>query len=156
MATSLKAKINVDKYFIKLLGKKQYQILADMMKVIIKTRTRGGVGVQDNRKKKLKALKKKTIKARERFPNLSSETTPSTSNLTRSGQLLDSLEGIGLKESYKVQIKTGRNDGAKNDDIIRGQEEMGRTFLELSGGEKQELAREAKALILKEIKKRQK
>lgn len=156
MATSLKIKFNINTSLKNLLGKKQYQKLANLAAGMIKKRTRGGFGVESNRKKKLKALKPSTKRSRARFEGLSSETSPGTSNLTRSGQLLDAIQGIGFSKSYKVQIKTGRNDGSKNDDIIKGQEDMGRTFLELSGGEKQTIARAAKELILKEIKKRQK
>lgn len=148
--------MNLDKYFKKLLDKKEYQVLAKLMAKIIKTRTRDGFGVKDNRKKKLKALKKQTKIDRAHFPNLSSETSPGLSNLTRSGQLLDSIEGIGLNSGCKVQIKNGRRDRSNNRDIIRGQEAMGRAFLELSGGEKNIIAKAAKELMLKEIKKRRK
>lgn len=156
VVTSLKTELRITNRLKNLLGKTQYQILADYAAKIIKDRTRDGFGVTANRKKKLKALKRSTKIARARFKGLSSETAPGISNLTRSGQLLDAIEGVGLNGASKVQIKTGRNDGSKNDDIIKGQEKQGRAFLELSGGEKQEIAREAKALMLKEIRKRQK
>jgi hypothetical protein len=61
---------------------------------LIRERVRGegrGVKTPDGNKTKLKPLSKAYIKQRQKDRNLHPETTPATSNLTRTGQMLDSL-----------------------------------------------------------------
>jgi hypothetical protein len=107
---------------------------------IIKERTREGFGISggEGRKKKLKELAESTIKSR-RSKKLSSETTPSTSNLTETGKLLD---GIKVKSSNKktVQIVSGRED-------VRDYIEKDRKFLGLTKGELTELDKKMEKLI---------
>jgi hypothetical protein len=59
----------------------------------LKDRTRGGQGVkkEGGNASRLKPLSAGYIRQRARDARLSSETTPSTSNLTRYGDMLDSL-----------------------------------------------------------------
>jgi hypothetical protein len=69
----------------------------------IQARTSKGQGVRESgqvggRGKKLKSLKQSTIDYRERYRNsLARYTSPSTSNLTFSGQLLKSLKARNIK-----------------------------------------------------------
>ena len=60
----------------------------------IRERTRAGSGAKtfEGNASALKPLKASYIKQRERDKGLSSETSPSTSNLTRYGDMLDSLD----------------------------------------------------------------
>ena len=70
---------------------KALQKISELLRNQIKTRTRLGYGVDDNgTQSKLKPLAKSTIKSRE-SKRLSSETSPSTSNLTESGDMLDGM-----------------------------------------------------------------
>lgn len=59
----------------------------------IRERTRGGSGAKTpgGNASALKPLSPSYVKQRARDPNLSPETSPSTSNLTRYGDMLDSL-----------------------------------------------------------------
>lgn len=94
----------------------------------------------------LKKLKPSTIKFRERHQgNLHPDTTPSTSNLTASGQLLDAIQGYAQGRFAKVNMKLGKRkpgiDGRKSDltnEDLRKYVEETREFLALSAREKKE------------------
>ena len=80
---------------------------------IITNRTQGegkGVQTEGGRIGKLKPLKVSTIQRRARYKNLSSDTSPSTSNLTYSGRMLASIKYVlrGSK-GVLVFIKGDRN-----------------------------------------------
>jgi len=129
---------------------------------LIKKRTRLGYGVKEEGadKQKLAALSKPYIKIRKDSRKnlrgvLSSETSPSKSNLTFTGQLLNAIlgrnKGIGKGEVY---IKEQRNDGVKNSDIVEGQEKkQGRPFFYISKLEKQQLKNAAAKDLRDYIKK---
>jgi len=81
-------------------------------------------------------------------------TSPSRSNLTFTGKLLDSLIGKEVRGKAVVEVLENRTDGALNSDIIKGQAEQGRHFFELTDKEFKGLRNELKKDLIKEIKKR--
>lgn len=85
---------------------------------------------------------------------LSQDTTPSKSNLTLSGQLLDQItgRGVGIGKA-EVLIEEKRNDGKKNSDIVEWQENQKRMFFRISKLEKQQLINTAKKDLSDYIKK---
>lgn len=80
---------------------------AEYIVTTLRERTRGGDGVEDEGypETPLKPLSETYIKQRMRFADLSDETDPETSNLTRTGDMLDSLyyrvDTSGLTVSVK-------------------------------------------------------
>lgn len=56
---------------------------------------------------------------------------PSKSNLTLSGQMLESLQGRvnALRSEIEIATTENRNDGEKNDQIVKDLKRRGRTFL---------------------------
>ena len=95
---------------------------------LIVKRTRLGYGVEKDlgSKKRLAKLSPNYVKRRKMFEGLSENTRPSRSNLTLTGQMLDSI--ISTAKTGIIEIKpTGRrDDGKRNVDIARYQEEGGR------------------------------
>ncbi len=105
----------------------------------ISTRTRLGYGVESTggTKAKLEALTPEYIRSRKNFPGLSSETRATKSNLTRTGQLLDSV-GVLSAGNGKASISAlgTRDDGKTNRDIAKFQADgiMRKTTKEHSAG----------------------
>lgn len=101
---------------------------------MIKLRTRLGDGVDmpGGTKKKLKPLSKSYIEQRK-SGKLSAETSPGKSNLTRTGQLLDSM-GVTSVSSDVVTVgpKGSRDDGLTNVEVAKHVTENGRAFNNLS------------------------
>lgn len=106
---------------------------------IIRKRTRLGYGVAtpEGDRFKLKELTDKYKELRASLGNLNSLTTAGRSNLTRTGQLLDSLQVIEAKEGeVKVGPYGGRTDSdATNEEVGRYVAEQGRPFNNLSKAE---------------------
>lgn len=131
--------------------------LADFIIRMIRVRTRLGYGVEENEgsKKKLKSIKETTIEERKRLlkrGELSSETTPSRSNLTRTGELLESITYKISKINFLTILIPNRkhkDSSATNAEIARYQEESGRTFFKLSSSEINQIKKEC----VKQIKK---
>lgn len=96
---------------------------------LIVKRTRLGYGVSKNfsEKQKLAALSKKYILTRRDFPRLSPTTTPRKSNLTRTGQMLESLKfkytGPG---AISIEPTGTRDDGRTNAQIAQYNAEGGK------------------------------
>jgi len=92
-------------------------------------------------------------------PDLHPDTTPSKSNLTATGQLLDSITGKRAGDRVNISLKGKRKkelSGAKskltNDEVGKYVRENGREFLKLSVDEKQEAIDLATQIILEQIK----
>lgn len=108
---------------------------------IIAKRTRLGYGVKRNygEKAPLKKLKESTILQRTKFAKsgkLSQLTRPGKSNLTRTGQLLDSLKVISVRDGeIRITPEGQRDDGKTNLEVARYQEEAGRIFNRISKAE---------------------
>jgi len=149
---------SIDSQDMTMLGK----FIANMIKV----RTRLGFGVRENgvEREKLKELKgrprpyKSTIHQREldsEKGRLSKETTPTKSNLTRSGRLLDSFKVVAKKLGVIISIPdTSRPDSrATNAEIARYNEEKGRPFFHVSSSEIRQIKREAARIIKSKLGK---
>lgn len=137
----------------------------------IRTRTRLGFGVDENgRQERLKPLAESYREQRKgniafftnQFgvkipfvpktkPKLSSLTTPSKSNLTNTSQMLDSIKGKAKNGVMFISITGLRRDGFTNKEIADFVEDQGRTFFNLTNAEKNQLAREIKNRILKNL-----
>lgn len=151
----LKKKLQVQ---LRLAQAKAAKALAEAIPEVIKLRTRQeGEGVSGP----LKDLEDSTIKYRERYAdNLHPDTSPRTSNLTATGQLIDAIQGKSAGSKVKIDIKGGKRKGElsggkskkTNKEVRKYVEDAGREFLELSKVERQEAEELAKEIILEEIR----
>jgi hypothetical protein len=98
--------------------------LGDFIERLIRVRTRLGYGVDQNegQKTKLKPLKDSTVKTRvnsKKRGDLSNETSPKRSNLTASGELLESIVYKLTKLGIKLYIPKTKHKGtdATNEEI---------------------------------------
>lgn len=131
--------------------------LGDKAAGMIKLRTRLGHGVTGDGtdKQKLKPLSDSTRESKRgklRRGELSSDTTPNRSNLTDTGQLLDSIKAFDAQNgSIKVGPTGTRQDGKRNEDIAKYVTEQGRSFNHLSKVEQKrindEVRREVRAVL---------
>jgi hypothetical protein len=99
----------------------------------VKTRIRAGYGVEDDgsNKSKFKPLKDSTKKSRKKS-KLAGGTTPAKSNLTHTGELVDSIEADVTDAKITLELKGERNQKVAS--YVSGD----RPFLHLS---KQEIQR---------------
>lgn len=123
-------------------------------RIKIRTRTGKGVKVTGADPEPLKALSAKYKNYRRKTDKLNrSSTTPGKSNLTFTGQLLDSIYGDSINErSFFISIKEDRNDGVKNSDIVEGQEKQGRKFFYFSRAEIKSIYNAINNFLRKEFK----
>ena len=150
MALSLKKQIE------NIINSKLDKTLSEVSKLIpiqIKKRTQLG---KDLNNSKIKDIEDSTKAYRKRYKsNLSSNTTPNKSNLTATGQLLDSIQcevkdrqfEISLKDQRKNDL-SGKKSKVKNSEIRKFQEDQGRPFFGLLDFEKLFIIRE----IIKRLK----
>lgn len=110
----------------------------------VKARTRSGKGVNNlgGNELQLKPLKLTTIEVRkglQKAGNLNFNTTPTKSNVTRSGQLTDGILGISPgKAKGKIFLRDNRArhiDNKSNHDVATELEMGGRKFFNLSRNE---------------------
>lgn len=119
----------------------------------VRDRTRDGYGVpkplsKRERLKKLKETYQKRRQSLRKQGKLSSQTTPTKSNLTKSGEMIDNVDGRGSKNKAEVFVK-----GKKNKDKAAQQSDAGRTFMNLSKKEAEKAVNIIKEDIEKDIKK---
>jgi hypothetical protein len=124
---------------------------------IVRKRTRLGYGVKKEfgQREKLADLSPRYVESRKMFAGLAAYTSPKKSNLTRTGQMLESL-GVTVRGSTVIIRPEGtRTDGLRNEDVARwnqegaiGQRRDGslwvrpeRVFLNISGNEYNKLLR---------------
>ncbi len=121
--------------------------MAEQAIAIIQKRTRLGYGVPAGtngtaERFKLPELSAGYVKRRKRDRKLSELTTPSRSNLTFTGQLLDSLAIVKLEAGTVVIGPTGtRKGGGSNAAVAQFVADSGRPFLALSRPEAEQLRR---------------
>jgi len=115
---------------------------------LVVKRTRLGYGVKDNfqAKTRLARLSPGYVKKRKMFDSLSSNTSPTRSNLTLTGQMLDSIVSEARNRTIIIKPTGGRSDGKRNVDIARYAEEGGRNrpkriFLRISQLEFKQIVR---------------
>lgn len=140
--------------------------LADEMALQIKKRTREGFGTPKGSrgrgiKERLKPLSQSTIDSRKRLRGkgqLSGKTSPSKSNLTETGQLLDSLRGrVPRKGEAEVSLRSGRRSKGKgkritNDEVaffVSGD----RPFLDLSRSDFNKIVKKLEGQVSSDILK---
>ena len=102
--------------------------LADQMKDDIYKRTKLGYGVNktSEAQSKLKPLQNSTKKARKSM-DLDGSTTPSKSNLTQSGTMLNDLKSDSEQNGFKISLGT-----VESQDKAKWNQDKGRTFMNLS------------------------
>lgn len=137
---------------------KAAKALAKAIPEVIKLRTRQE---REGVNGALAELEESTVKYRERYrDNLHPDTSPRTSNLTATGQLIDAIQGRNAGTKVTVDIKGGKRKGElsggrskkTNKEVRKHVEEAGRVFLELSKAERQEAQDLAKEIILEELR----
>ena len=86
-------------------------------------------------------------------PRLSKKTTPAKSNLTKTGEMLESLTGEVKDNKIFIDVKGLRKDGSgmTNKEVSDFVEAQGRTFLDLTSAERKQLIREIKNRILRNL-----
>ena len=134
-----------------------FSAIAKMASDLIRKRTRMGHGVEKDgaNKKKLRALQGSTIDQRKKKRKrgiLDNRTTPSKSNLTDSGQLLDAIGSRATNTYGEIYIAQKRKDCVLNSDIVEGLEIMDRIFFNLSSAEIKQLQRELRKILRGRIK----
>ena len=112
---------------------------------VIKKRTRLGFGASKDlgNREKLNSLSKLYIKKRATFRGLSSLTRPSKSNLTLTGQMLNSITIISKNEKSIVIGPKGRRQGERltNDKLAEYVAENGRPFMHLTEADFRQVVR---------------
>lgn len=140
--------------------------VADFSGDLIRRRTRLGYGVkkEGGTKGKLKELSD-SYKARRRkkASELHSETTPARSNLTYTGQMLDSIyaQRVSLNEfvlslrPYRKPVPTKKKNAKKrqltNEQVAEFNEQKGRTFFNLSRSELRQVEIELRESVRKAL-----
>jgi hypothetical protein len=109
---------------------------------LIRKRTRLGYGSNNGKKERLEKLSPLYKKQRKKFSGLSSKTTAGKSNLTRTGQMLDSIKskvtGYGQAEIY---LDGSRDDDLTNDKVREYVEDNGRPFFNFTTQEEKQITR---------------
>ena len=124
----------LDKVFTEVTSQKNMREFGEYAVDRIVKRTRLGKGVDERGgdPKPLKALSESYKKKRRTSEELSSTTRPGKSNLTFTGQLLDSIKVITIKAGSVLISATGRRkDGLTNKELT-GYVSEDRPFLNLS------------------------
>jgi hypothetical protein len=141
------------------ISKKEMREIGDIIADLVRTRTRLGFGVNavGTPKVPLKPLAESTKKARRRNRNLSPLTSPSKSNLTQTGALLESLSVIesSLREGYlEIGPQGSRKHGSlNNEEVGKAVAQRGRSFTPLSSTELKRLVDETTERSLNAIKR---
>lgn len=148
----------------KALAPKKMKILAEFGADLIKKRTRLGFGVsrRGGTKERLKPLKstpkgKSYVDQRERDRKkgkLANTTTVKKSNLTRTGQMLDSLSGRAISEGkFEVGFNPkNRFDSSDNNaEIAAFVSQKGRPFLEFSKAEIAQIEKEIRDDLVRSL-----
>lgn len=103
-------------------NKKTMEAVGEFTKDLVVKRTRLGYGVDENfgEKSKFADLSTSYVLARKRNSGLSSLTRPKKSNLTKTGQLLDSIRAKYVRKGVILITPTGtRTDGKSNLNIAQ-------------------------------------
>jgi hypothetical protein len=157
-----KVQDRIDRAVKDTLSRTQLKVIGEEQKNKVKTRTRLGKGVSEttDRLTRLKRLKDSTKETRKRYRGrLHSQTTVSKSNLTATGQLLDSLRTrvennsviIFLKDRRSTEL-SGSASTKTNSEVANYAKKGGRNFLELSSSEVNALIRDIRKRILDKIR----
>lgn len=148
-------KADLTKVFKEASSSKNMKAIGSQAAEIIRRRTRLGYGVEKNegKRERLKPLSPKYIEKRKQN-TLSSQTTPRRSNLTFTGELLDSIEAHDATQG-EVQVgpRGARSDGGPdNEKLAEYVRDAGRPFNNLSATEIKQLTQFFEEIIEKLIK----
>jgi len=134
----------------------------NVLKERIKKRTRLGIGVdpKTGNSERLKPIQDRYKKVRKKSPRLSSQTTASRSNLTATGQMINSLTSVkiklqdGIKFVFTVGDKRGIGLDGKpskigNKKLVDYQEKQGRKWLGFTKPQINQISREIRQIIIK-------
>jgi hypothetical protein len=142
---------------VDLLEKEIKALAAEAIRMIqVRTRLGYGVDTPGGKRFRLKPLSEKYVERRAAQKNkLSEHTSPNRSNLTFSGELLDSLDSR-FPGPGKILIEpTGtRKDGTTNQAVAASVTEGGRPFLALSDLELKKLNRFFEKEVLEKVLRR--
>lgn len=135
-------------------AKEVIQVVIDVIKIRTRLEGKGWKGVA------LKDLADSTVSQRSRYKKrLSKDTTPATSNLTATGQLLDALTGKSLGGKVTIFIKNNKRrkelSGTRptlTNEQVREYVEKEREFLVLSNQDKKEVIEVATEIIRQNIR----
>lgn len=148
----LKKKINAEltKIRSKMTSQEVLKIVGDEAVEIIRTRTRKGFGSDKpgGSNPKLARLAPETVKARKK-KRLSSSTSPSKSNLTETGKMLDNLKTIPRKGVVTIRGGDNEDDNKIEYAHFGSENRPERPFLFLSAKEVEDLLKRLKAAIAK-------
>lgn len=143
---------NVKKRLSLSINSKQMGIIARFVIDLIKERSRRGYGVRDNgdKEQKFPKLSKEYIAKRKRS-RLSPFTTPSKSNITRTGKMLASLRYTTKTGQALIRPTGERNDSNLSNASLASivQTKLNRPFMYLSDKQLRELRRFISANIIK-------
>lgn len=131
--------------------------LGDEAVRLITVRTRLGYGVDTPgaERQKLKPLSDAYIEMRRKSRGkLSGMTAPARSNLTFTGQMLESLKVIAKRFSVSIEPSGQRDDGISNQDVAQSVTRFGRPFISLSRLEIKQLKRFYETMTGKLLRKR--
>lgn len=108
-------------------------------------------------KKAVRAGGKVSLKTKQRASKnpkieLSSDTSASKSNLTLTGQMLDSLKATSTQGSVTIEASGNRKDGLSNKEISGYVEEQGRKFLDLAKADLKQIKNYLESLVDKLLK----
>lgn len=146
----LRKKINTAK--MELLSTKTTQSVADYAADMVRVRTRLGYGVDGGVKRGLDSLSdgyKKTRAKAKKAGTLYSETTPNRSNLTFTGQMLNSIYGIAYEAGrFLLTFK-----GDRNQEVAGYAVEGGRPFFSFSRAEVQQVIGQYRKLVVQLFRK---
>ena len=116
------------------------EALGDAAIVEVQKRTRLG---NDKFDEKFSPIQPKTVEARKNSGDLSPFTTPSRSNQTATGQMVEAMDKRVVVDNQKkyveIFLKSERDDGPTNQDVALGNKKRGREFFGLSPKNKQRL-----------------
>lgn len=148
---------SLQRRFSRPLTKKELRQLGDLSAEAIVNRTRDGFGVVRTgaRKSRLKPLSSQYIEFRKRFRSLSNDTSPKKSNLTLTGQMLESVRTKkvrqGTRGNARVIVEPGTRKLFKRAEFnaLRG-----RIFMNLSKKELKEINQFMTKSIKSKLKRR--
>lgn len=128
---------------VQMVDPSKFDFLLEEIPKIIRVRTRLGKGLDG----KLKPLSKAYIERRRKIEDLSPSTKANKSNLTLTGEMLDSIKAI--RNGYRVTVSFSNSDADKKAFYAR---EGGRPFFGLLQTEKNGLQRKISAIIRETIR----
>lgn len=139
-------------------SKSFYDEIGEEISNQIRKRTRLGYGISGtDTRTKLLPTKRSTQLAKERKKKagtLSKLTTPKRSNLTDTGQLLDSIEYKSTTDKTTIQFDDGRRDSEiGNKKLAQYVQDQGRKFFGLTAPEKNQLRRLIEKKIQEMVKR---